>query len=129
MTGEDAQVDDPDMAYMGLYRSTKAYSAGQVRIPASGNDAASTAPKLKNHVIVIGPGVGVPEVTKSSGSCTTAAIDATSPRVSSLATKWPEWNRANDTADIRVYGGVGACCNDTTKNNETTVTTLGGGTP
>jgi hypothetical protein len=114
------------MGYMGLYRSTKPYAAGQIKIPAS--DQAPSAGIKRNHMIIVGPGVGVAEVSGSSGPCTAAAIDATSPRVASLAATLPELKRGNSSEDVGVYGGVAACCNDTMLVNETNVTALGGGT-
>jgi hypothetical protein len=125
MQGQDVRVSDSEMGYMGLYRSIKPYPAGQANIPPS-NQAPSSGSR-RNHIIVIGPGVGLNETLQSSSKCTGAAVDSVSPKVTSLLTAWPEWKRANDTAEVVKYGGVKACCNDTLLVNETSVTALGGG--
>jgi hypothetical protein len=125
MSGQDARVNDADMGYMSLYRSKSPYKAGQITVPPS-TQAPSSGSRW-NHALIIGPGVGVDEVSRSSGPCAVAAIDATSPKVASLRAVWPEWRRANDTDDVAAFGGVAACCNDTTVANETNVTAFGGG--
>lgn len=118
--GAKVESNNNDVGSFQVWKGSAILKAGIVTEIEGANAAGSSGANTANHLFVVGPGTGATEYMATSASGVRAAIDTSSPKISTFNATWSDWGRVTDN--------IGAtCCNDTIVPNQTSVTPLGGG--